>query len=296
MTTRQSEVSLVIRARNEADRAINTVTDALTRMFDTTEAGDTKLGALAASLASVDKAAATIQGAAAKGEQAFNSLGTSVKARKSDLAALEAQASQAAAAIARLNGGDAIVSAGRDQGPRLAQLQAAQQGYERLQSEISRLTAAVAADEAKLNNSRSALQQLGSTAIGVAEGQARLRAEVELETAALNEQAEAAQRVSAVQARINALTGVNRPATFDGKTAGQSAEVLAEVAARDALIQKYKEQAAEARTLAEAAAVEQANRARFRHHRESEGRAGQPIGSRVSGGRRRCRGTGCRDP
>ena len=263
MTTRQTEVSLVIRAKNEADRTINTVADALNGLLETASGGESKLGALATSLASVDKAAATIQGAVTKGEQAFNALGNTVKARRADLEALKDQARAAAAEIARLNGGEAIVGAGRDQGPRLAQLQTVQAAYQKLQGEITRLSGSIAADEGRLNNSRSALQQLGSTAIAASEGQAKLRAEIELQTAALNAQAEAAGRITPIQARINAVTGVNRPATFDGVAAGASAAILVEAAARDELIQKYRQQAAEARALAEAEATEQANRARF---------------------------------
>ena len=263
MAQRDTSVNLVIRARNEADRAINTVADALNGLLETAAGGESKLGALATSLASVDKAAATIQGAATKGEQAFNALGNTVKARRADLEALKDQARAAAAEIARLNGGEAIVGAGRDQGPRLAQLQTVQAAYQKLQGEITRLSGSIAADEGRLNNSRSALQQLGSTAIAASEGQAKLRAEIELQTAALNAQAEAAGRITPIQARINAVTGVNRPATFDGVAAGASAAILVEAAARDELIQKYRQQAAEARALAEAEATEQANRARF---------------------------------
>ena len=242
MTTRQTEVSLVIRAKNEADRAINTVADALNGLLETASGGESKLGALATSLASVDKAAATIQGAVTKGEQAFNALGNTVKARRADLEALKDQARAAAAEIARLNGGEAIVGAGRDQGPRLAQLQTVQAAYQKLQGEITRLSGSIAADEGRLNNSRSALQQLGSTAIAASEGQAKLRAEIELQTAALNAQAEAAGRITPIQARINAVTGVNRPATFDGASAGASAQVLANAAtANDALNAKAQQ-------------------------------------------------------
>lgn len=263
MAQKDTSVNLVIRARNEADRAINTVTSAVQNLLDTTEKGGSKVAALTKSLLDIDKAAGTISAAADRGEAAFNKLGQQIDARRAELAGLQAEAKSAAEAIRNLNSGDAIVNAGRDQSARLAQLKTVEAAYDSLQAKIVRLSSTIAADEARLNNSRSALQQLGSTAIAAADGQARLRAEIELETQALTRQAAEAERVTAIQARINALTGVDRQATFDGNRATQSAEILAEAAARDALIQKYRQQAAEARDLAAAEAAEAANRRRF---------------------------------
>ena len=263
MAQKDTSVNLVIRARNEADRAINTVTSAVQNLLDTTEKGGSKVAALTKSLLDIDKAAGTISAAADRGEAAFNKLSQQIDTRRAELAGLQAEAKSAAEAIRNLNSGDAIVNAGRDQSARLAQLKTVEAAYDSLQAKIVRLSSTIAADEARLNNSRSALQQLGSTAIAAADGQARLRAEIELETQALTRQAAEAERVTAIQARINALTGVDRQATFDGNRAAQSAEILAEAAARDALTQKYRQQAAEARDLAAAEAAEAANRRRF---------------------------------
>lgn len=263
MASRDTSVNLVIRARNEADRAINTVTKAVDNLLNTTEQGGNKVALLTKALLEVDKAAGTIAAGADRGETAFNKLGAQVVARRADLESLKNEAKAAAETIRNLNSGDAIINAGRNQSGRLAQLKAAEDGYRALQAQIERLGATIASDEARLNGSRSALQQLSSTAIAAANAQTLLRAEVELETQALARQAVEAERVTAIQARINALTGVNRPATFDGNQARQSAEILAEAAARDELIQKYRQQAAEARDLAAAEAAEAANRRRF---------------------------------
>lgn len=263
MASRDTSVNLVIRARNEADRAINTVTKAVDNLLNTTEQGSNKVALLTKALLDVDKAAGTIAAGADRGEAAFNKLGAQVAARRADLESLKNEAKAAAETIRNLNSDDAIVNAGRNQSGRLAQLKAAEDGYRALQAQIERLGATIASDEARLNGSRSALQQLSSTAIAAADGQARLRAEIELETQALTRQAAEAERVTAIQARINALTGVDRQATFDGNQARQSAEILAEAAARDELIQKYRQQAAEARDLAAAEAAEAANRRRF---------------------------------
>lgn len=263
MASRDTSVNLVIRARNEADRAINTVTKAVDNLLNTTEQGGNKVALLTKALLEVDKAAGTIAAGADRGEAAFNKLGAQVAARRADFESLKNEAKAAAETIRNLNSGDAIVNAGRNQSGRLAQLKAAEDGYRALQAQIERLGATIASDEARLNGSRSALQQLSSTAIAAANAQTLLRAEVELETQALARQAVEAERVTAIQARINALTGVNRPATFDGNQARQSAEILAEAAARDELIQKYRQQAAEARDLAAAEAAEAANRRRF---------------------------------
>ena len=115
---------------------------------------------MAAVLASVDKAVAGITGTADRAEQAFDCMSGALTKRKADLEAFKQQANEAARAIALLSSPDAVVSAGRDQGPRVAQIRELQSVYDGLQRKIQSVSAAVADEQSRLESSRSSLQQL----------------------------------------------------------------------------------------------------------------------------------------
>ncbi len=192
----------------------------------------------------------------------------SIAGSKDQLQALIAQAQAAESAIAKLNSPAAVVDAGRDQAGRLAQIRAIEQEQANLATRAAALTRTIAAQEAALDGTQSSLQRLGSTIIAVEQGQAEAAAQISLTTRALNEQAEAAVRVTAIQQRINDVTGVNRPSMAG--TAAASSSVLLEAdnlyrlnEARAAAITKLREQEAATASLADAELNEQANRQRF---------------------------------
>jgi len=261
MATNRRDVSLVVRAKDEATKAFESAAAALESLLgvntkvgaSATQTG-TRLEDLAAIALTIDKAYGKISGAADNAAAAFARQQASITESKSQLAALKGQAEAAAAAIARLKSADAIVDAGRDQSGRIAQLTFLTEQYDRLQAQQAKLTGSIAAQEAALDRQRSSLQQIGSTAIAAAEAQERLAAEILVETDAMHKAAAAADHLSDVQQRINKLTGVDRQ---QSNSASASAEILAEVANRDHLIQKLK---AEQAATAELAATQEAQR------------------------------------
>lgn len=224
MASRATEVSLVIKARNEADRAIQSVTNALNGLYTSTEAGEKKVVGLTTALAAVDKAVGAINAATDRGEAAFGGLTARITENRRELEALKAQAASAAAALDRLNGADAIVNAGRDQSGRIAQIKTLQNAYDDLQAKIAKLGGTISADENRINSSRSALQQLGSTAIAAGQAQQKLRADFDASAAAAERQEQQVRRLAAAQSTLSTIR-TNTDATT-GKSAAGSASVF----------------------------------------------------------------------
>lgn len=240
MSTRNSDVNLVIRARDEATRALDTIAGSMDRLVNTSDELGSGGREIASTLAALDKSFSAISGSAERAESRIGRIGTTIASKRDEISRLTSEMEDASRAIQILNSPDNVVGAGRDQSQRLGQIKELETRMESLRGRIARISDSIASDQAKIDGSRSALQQLGSTAIAAAEKRAELAAAIELETAALQKNAAAAQAVTALQAQLNRLTGADRPATFDGSTAAQSAEVLAEVAARDELHQRLK--------------------------------------------------------
>lgn len=226
-TPNSRDVSLVIKARDEATSAIQSVTDSLNKLFagqknveGSAKSTGTSLAEMAAVMASVDKAVAGISGTADRAEQAFNRMSAAIEGRKRDLAAFKQQAEEAQRAIAVLSSPAAVVGAGRDQGPRIAQVRELQTVYDSLQKKIAALGSTIADEEQKMQASQSSLQQLGSSAISAAEQQQKL-------TDAYNRRREAVEALAAkeqqaAQARTN-LEALN--ARISPTLAGQTAAV-----------------------------------------------------------------------
>lgn len=262
------DVSLTIRAKDEAAKGFESVAAALASVIGVSNklgdaAGNTggRLDELASMAGVLDKAYAQIVASAGKASAALDRQNASIAESKSQLAAVQAQAASAAQAIERLKSGDAVVNAGRDQGPRLAQLRQLEIAYEALAGQQNRLVASIAAQESSVNAQRGSLQQLGSTVIAAEEAQARLAAQTAIETEALHAQTAAAE---ALHAAIAANTGLGRaPASASGApTEGATGAALAELAVRDQLIQKLKaEEAARASLMDEELAQARAAKA-----------------------------------
>lgn len=268
-SSRNADVNLVIRAKNDADQAIRAVSGALDSLLgDATDAsgGVVELGK---TLGALDRAFAAISGKADAAGAAFDRQQSAIASNKAQLAAIVAQAEAASRALAGLREGivDEVL-AGRDQAPIIAQIKAVEQEQASLARRADKLSRTIAMQEAALNGSRSSLLQLGATVHAVEDAQAVAAARIELTTQALNEQAAAAQRVTAIQQRINDVTGVSRPATTGAAAAAASVLIEADnifrrAEARDAEIRKLREQEAATAALADAERAEQANRARF---------------------------------
>lgn len=254
MSGRNSDVQLVIRARDEAQKTIDSVSGALTKLFGiqnkvsgSAEETGQNIGQLASILGTLDKAYSSIAGATERAETAFNRQKAAISGQKAELQALQAQATAAAGALERLNSGDAIVNAGRDQSGRLSQLKVVQAEYDRLSTQIDKLARSIATQEVGLNSSVSSLQRLGSAANAMEAAVAGGRREIEQTTRALREQASAAETAANVQR----VTGVGRSAATDN---GAGFEALAH---REIQLQRDREQAAREAAAAVALSVRQ---------------------------------------
>lgn len=241
MSSRNSDVSLVIKARDEATKTLDAVNGAMNKLFglqgqvaDSASETSGNLGQLAAVLGTLDKAYSSLTGGAERAEASFNRQKASIAGQREELRALQAQATSAQAALQRLNGADAIVNAGRDQSGRLAQIKTVQAEYDRLSTQVEKLARSIATQESGLNSSTSSLQKVASTANAVEAAVAAARREIELQSRALREQTAAAQTAANVQR----VTGTGRTAATDN---GATFEALAN---REIQLQEQRARAA----------------------------------------------------
>ena len=269
MANRTTDVNLVIRARNEADRAIGSVADALESLLGDAKGASGGVADLGKMLGALDKTFGAISTKVDTASAAFERQRSAIAENKEQLAAIVAQSENAARALQHLR--ESIVDeilAGRDQAPIIAQIRQVEQEQAALDAQAGKLTRTIAAQATQIDSSQSSLLKLSATARAVEEGQATAAAEIELTTQAMREQAQAAERVTTLQQRINSVTGVSRPDASG--SAAAAASVLAEAdnifrraEARQAEIQALREQEAATAALADAERAEQANRARF---------------------------------
>jgi hypothetical protein len=238
-TSNSRDVALVIKARDEASRAIDTISSSLTKLFGSQEqvAGSanktgTSIAEMAKIMAGVDKAVAAVASSADRAEQRFDSLSASVARRKQDLAQFTREAEEAARLIAKLSSPDAIVAAGRDQGGRIAQLRALEAAYPQLERKIESTTRSLAEEQRALDGSRSSLQQLSSTAIGAVQAQEKI-------TKALNDRRDALAAIRAEEeasARGRAFVGdlnARISPTLAGQSAASNGATFSALAARE---------------------------------------------------------------
>jgi hypothetical protein len=256
MAENRRDVNLVIRAKDEASRAFEQATTVLEQLVGI----NTKVGTSASNAASdlaklaeiavtLDKVYTAVNGSAERAATGFSRQQTAIAAQRNELAALQAQAKNAQAAIERLNGAEAVVAAGRNQQPRLQALQQVTAEYNRLEQAQQRLKSSIAIAEAELNSQRSSLQQIGSTATAVEQAQNRLASTTQRLTTVMQNQAKAASVLQTIE-RNTGLT--NRDSTDYQALVGQ---IHAVSAARDEEIARLK--AEEAATAAVSRAKEE---------------------------------------
>ncbi len=254
MASRNADVNLVIRARNDADRAINSVADSLEALFGDAKDANGGLGDLGRTLASLDKAFAAINSKADAAGSAFQRQQSAISESRQQLAAVEGQAESAARALEKLRA--AVVDevlAGRDHSPLLRQIEQVEQAQAGLGARAATLSRTIDAQAGALDRSESSLLKLGATLHAVEDGQAEAAARIELTNQALREQAEVAERVTDIQRRINDLTGVSRP-----DATGSAARAAETLAAADAEFRLAEARRAANSSLAERATLESA--------------------------------------
>lgn len=225
------DISLTIRAKTEGERALQSLAGVLENVLGSMgkvgTAGNTAgqgLGALVGDLASLDKAFGTISKAADTAGQAFDRQNKSLLESRAQLEALKAQAAAAATVVERLDRVKAAAGGSLTEG-REGQLKGAKAEFDRLQTAIARTGTEIGRLQSGLGSSLTAMQQLGSQSLAVAEAQARARTQIEQTTAAIQAQ----ERAASVQPRVNAVTGIT---ATRATAAGAGYEQLAKLAAQ----------------------------------------------------------------
>ena len=210
MATNRRDVNLIIRAKDEGSKAFEAAASALesllnvnTRLASSADGTASRLDELAAAAVGMDKAYSQIHGSADRASAAFDRQKASIAAQKQELAALQAQAKSAADVMARLQSPQAVVDAGKNQAPRLAQLKLVETEFNRLTAASGRLNASISTQEAELNGQVSSLQRLGSTAIAAESAHEQLAAAIELENIALRENAALSAKAATAQSAFN---------------------------------------------------------------------------------------------
>lgn len=225
--TTNRDVSLVIRAKDEASRAFESATAALTSLLGINAkvgagAIDTAndLKSLADLALTIDKAYGKINAAADSSSAAFDRQKTRIEAQEAALAALKAQAESSAQALSKIESDVVDRGLAKDidgQRAAVALYNSAAMEVERLGREVVKLGGSLEANRAALEGQRSSLQQIGSTAIAAAEAQEQLAKKTATLTQAQADQARAAQVLNTVEAS----TGVSRDLTELDQLAAQ---------------------------------------------------------------------------
>lgn len=213
MAGNRRDVNLVIRAKDEASRAFEQATTVLEQLVGINAKVGSSAQNAGSELAQLGQIALTLDNIFGKVNTAANSAAegmgrqkAAIAAQRSELANLRTQAQETLGVITRLNSAENVVNAGRNQGPRVAQVQEATREYDRLVQAINKVKASLALSEAEMQEQQSSLQQIGSTTIAVENAREQLNATIQRGTAAMRAQAQAAGVLAAVERN----TGVTR--------------------------------------------------------------------------------------
>lgn len=173
--TNRKDVLLVIRAREEAARAVNAATDALERLLDVQgNVGDSaaltgsKLAGLVAAINSVERANTSVSASWSKAEGAYQRQQSALAETRAQLTSVKGQIEAVGTAIeaAQRRIVDANL-AGDDTGPFIAQIRGAKAALSDLEGQERKLTSTLRTQENALGESRNSLMQLGSVANAV---------------------------------------------------------------------------------------------------------------------------------
>jgi hypothetical protein len=218
-TSRTSDINLIVRARTEGEKAISGLGDILESLFDDARRGSGDIATLGTTLGALDKAAQAIAGSMDKAGAAVDRQRASIAENNAAYAALLRQQAEAQRVLASFGDQGAKDFVGPRTKAFTEQYAGVRAEVARLETTIDNLFAKIGQQNAQLGSTQSSLLKLSATSGAVAQGQAEAEAQIELTTAALREQAAAAERVTDIQHRINTVTGVNRPSA-PGSAAG----------------------------------------------------------------------------
>lgn len=243
MATNRRDVLLVIRAKEDAAKAFETVAESLTGILNVNNdvsASANKVGtdiqALASLAVTLDRAYAKISNSADSAAASFARQEAVIASQRAELSALKSQAEATQRAMSALE--SALVDrglAGDTAGQERVreQIRATDQESTRLERTISKLSSTIQVNEATLDGQRSGLQQVSSIANAAEAAQRQLAETIANSNRLIQEQS----RAASVLPRIEAATGVSRDR---GDYDQLVAQLRAESDAHDALIGKLR--------------------------------------------------------
>lgn len=255
------DVQLIVRARDEASRAIDAVAGSITKLLERQTAAGSKasvvagqFGEMAVALAEIEKANGLVTGATDRAEAAFKRQSNTLAETRAQLQSTRAQIENVGKAVAAAQSKLVDISlGGGDTLPMIAQIAGADAALKNLISTESRLTASVKSQETALGLQRSSLQQLSSMAnatesalqsLGSETERAALRATaaIEQETRALRDQAAAAREAANAQRANERFSGfMSITENPGGRSAAASASVFQEMQASADAAQRLRD-------------------------------------------------------
>lgn len=223
------DTTLVIRARDEASKAVSAIESALTDLLGVQKevAGNSKttgqgITQLIGVLANLDKAYTSIRGSAATGAAAFERQGAAIAANKAQLTALQQQSQGAARAADQLRVAlvDAVMN-GVDATPLRNQIGEVGAEMRRLDSEAKKLQRTIEQQESGFTRSASTLGDIERQTRLVGAVEAFARQEADEFTASLSKQNAVAEKNAQVLRDIDRATNAT-----SGKSAADSGAVF----------------------------------------------------------------------
>lgn len=219
MATRNSaDINLVIRAKTEGEKLVEALSETLEHLFgDATKAsgGISELGKMVDALG---KGLGAVNSKFDAADGAYKRQQDRVQKLRDELAALKQQSEATRQALAGLHSPDAIVSAGRNQDARLAQISALNAILPDFERKIARVSTELQHQDTSTAGAVSSLQRLASTANAIEAAQGIAQQRIASTTIEIERQTAAAQRAAAVAAQINQATGVGQSAAANGAT------------------------------------------------------------------------------
>jgi len=254
----KNDVQLLIRARDEASKAVEGISGALRDLLGAQSNAGTsaqefgsRLAELANVALTVDKAFAVIDGAATKATSAFARQSAALDESRASLAAVKAQAESAGRALEQLR--TALVESALNGDATAAnrlreQIKLVERAFEGLIGEQHRLTTSSAQQQAALDGQKSSLQQLGSFANAAEAAQAELQGELRKANIEL-----ARQQDILGEARVSEALA-SRADRVEASRVARAAVILAEARAHEENTAKLKAEQAATNALADAQA------------------------------------------
>jgi hypothetical protein len=218
MSTRNSDINLIVRARAEGQQAISSLADVVSRLGENAVGGGQDLAELGRSVIALDKAASGLSSAQDKVAGSASKQAAAIHDATAGIAEQQER-------VETLRRGLGILAAEADKafvGPKRSGLtdliRLAKSELSDAESQLRRYTASYDRNLTALRASRSGLLDLRATTVQAAEAQTTAAAAVELNTQALNDQTAAARRAAAAQQFYNNKGGPQPAATANGAT------------------------------------------------------------------------------